>query len=128
MDIEHLGLNVEEPVAMADWYVAHLGMRIALAGEPPVSVRFLADSAGHVMIEIYNNPAVEVSDYSAVDPLVLHLAFCSDDVEGDYKRLLGAGATSASEPRATETGDEIAILRDPWGFPIQLARRREPMM
>ena len=127
MEIEHLGLNVADPAAMADWYVEHLGMRIVLARDEPVPVRFLADSADDVMIEIYRNPEADVPDYSGVDPLVIHLAFASDDVPGDYERLLAAGGTPASEPALLDTGDHIAILRDPWGFPVQLCRRATPM-
>lgn len=128
MQIEHLGLNVHDPAAMAEWYVAHLGMRVVLAKDQPVPVRFLADSAGHVMVEVYHNPAVQVPDYWAIDPLMLHLAFASGDVPGDHRRLLAAGATSATEPNVLPTGDEIAIVRDPWGFAVQLVRRRTPML
>ena len=80
------------------------------------------------MLEVYNNPAVEPPDYAAVDPLVLHVAFASRDVQGDYQRLLAAGASAATEPTVAENGDELAIVRDPWGVPIQLARRRKPML
>lgn len=128
MDVEHLGLNVRDPAAMAEWYAAHLGMRVVLAKDQPVPVRFLADSADDVMMEIYHNPAAEVPDYSTVNPLVLHLAFTSDDVRRDHARLLRAGATSASEPGVLPTGDEIAIVRDPWGLPVQLVRRKQPML
>ena len=128
MKIEHLGLNVHEPAAMADWYVKHLGMRVAMAKDEPVPVRFLADSASHVMVELYNNPAVTPLDFPAIDPLVLHLAFNSDDVRADYQRLLAAGATPAREPDVTPSGDEIAIVRDPWGFAVQLVKRRKPML
>ena len=128
MVIEHLGLNVAAPAAMADWQVKHLGMRVVLAKDEPVPVRFLADSADHVMLELYNNPAVQPLDLAAIDPLMLHLAFTSDDVKGDYERLLAAGATAAAEPKVLPTGDEIAIVRDPWGFAVQLVKRRTPMI
>jgi glyoxylase I family protein len=128
MEIEHLGMNVEDPVALADWYVAHLGMRIVSAWDEPLPVRFLADSAGHVMIEVYCNPAAEWLDYSLVNPLVIHLAFSSENVRRDYARLLAAGATPASEPATLPSGDQIAVVRDPWSFPIQLVQRRQPMI
>ena len=128
MMIEHLGLNVADPAAMAEWYVEHLGMRVVRAADEPVPVRFLADSADVVMLELYRNPEAPVPDYSAVDPLVIHLAFATDDVPGDYARLLAAGATPATEPYATETGDAIAIVRDPWGFPVQFVTRATPML
>ena len=128
MEIEHLGLNLREPAAMATWYVEHLGMRVVRAADEPVVVRFLADSADDVMLEIYHNPAADAPDYSVVDPLVIHLAFASGDVQADYARLLAAGATPATEPEVLPSGDEIAIARDPWGFPVQLVKRAEPML
>ncbi len=128
MQIEHLGLDVADPAAMADWYVKHLGMRVVLAKDEPLPVRFIADSANHVMIEIYANPAVKPLDYRPIDPLVIHLAFLSKDVKADYERLLAAGATCATEPKVLPTGDEIAIVRDPWGFAVQLVKRRKPMI
>ncbi len=128
MQIEHLGIDVADPAAMAEWYVKHLGMRVVLAKDEPVPVRFLADSANHVMLELYNNPVVKPLDFPAIDPLMLHLAFASNDVKGDYERLLAAGATPAAEPKVLPTGDEIAIVRDPWGFAVQLVKRSKPMI
>ncbi len=128
MKIEHLGLNVQDPAALADWYVAHLGMRVVLAKDDPLPVRFLADSAGHVMLEAYRNPEAGVPDYSPVSPLCIHLAFSSENVPRDFRRLLAAGAKPASEPATLPTGDQIAIVRDPWGFPVQLVKRHRPMI
>jgi len=97
-------------------------------GEPPANARFLADSSGTVMMEIYNNPKAKVPDYASMDPLVLHLAFSADDVAGARKKLIEAGASPYGETTVTDDGDVIAIVRDPWGFPVQLARRAAPMI
>src|SRR5262249_45002677 len=43
MDIEHMALNVPDPVAMADWYTEHLGMRVVRSVPGPPHTRFLAD-------------------------------------------------------------------------------------
>lgn len=127
MIIEHSAWTVEDPVAVADWYVEHLGMRIKRAGGAPAHARFLADSTGRVLLEIYNNPKVECPDYRQVDPLLIHLAFAADDVQAERDRLVAAGASVASDLSRTEAGDEMAMLRDPWGFPIQVLKRAEPM-
>ena len=78
------------------------------------------------MIEFYSNPKVTPPDYCKIDSLILHLAFVSADVAGDRARLLAAGATAEGE--IFQSGDDlIASLRDPWGLPIQLAKRGTPM-
>jgi glyoxylase I family protein len=128
MKIEHVAFNVDEPAAMARWYVEHLGFTILRAGGARPYGHFLADGSAAVMIELYNNPAAPVPDYAAIDPLVLHVALISADVEADYRRLLAAGATAVEPPNTTGGGDRIAMVRDPWGFALQLARRAAPMV
>jgi len=80
------------------------------------------------MLEFYNNPKAEVPDYRQIHPLVLHLAFTAADVAAARARLLAAGATPEGDIAVTSGGDEIAMLRDPWGLPLQLLRRRTPMI
>ena len=127
MKIEHVAWMVEDPVAAAKWYEEHLEMRVVRSGGAPANVRFLADSTGRVLLEIYNNPKAKVPDYRSMHPLVLHLAFVVDDVRAAHRRLLAAGATEVEPVRVTESGDELSMLRDPWGFPIQLLKRARPM-
>ena len=73
---------------MADWYVAHLGMRIVRRVDGPPHTRFLADVAGATVVELYVNTEARIPDYGRMDPLELHLAFDSQDPDGDR---VGAG-------------------------------------
>ena len=127
MKIEHLGYNVPDPVAMAQWYVDHLGMRIVMVGKVN-QAHFLADSAGTMMIEIYHNPDAEVLDYPAIKAPTLHLAFEAVDVAAVRHRLLGAGAAAESDVVTDPNGDQMAWMRDPWGCSIQIVRRAKPIL
>jgi uncharacterized glyoxalase superfamily protein PhnB len=82
------------------------------------------------MLEIYNNPAARVPDYASMDPLVFHVAFdCgSEAIESVRERLLAGGATLYSDLMVTPTGDQLVMLRDPWGMALQLAKRKTPML
>jgi uncharacterized glyoxalase superfamily protein PhnB len=80
------------------------------------------------MLEFYNNPKARVPDYRAIDPLVLHIAFRADDVATTRDRLLKAGATAEGHVTTNETGDTVAMLRDPWGIPVQLVSRVSKMI
>ena len=91
-------------------------------------VRFIADEGNKVMLEVYNNPEVQVPDYAAMNPLHLHVAFVCDDPGGTARRLVHAGAKLVSGPEIKPNGDELVMLRDPWGLPIQLCRRASPMV
>ena len=127
MKIEHVALNVSDPAAMAAWYVEYLGMTVARKIEEAPYTHFLADSGGNVMLEVYNNPPDQVPAYATMDPLLLHVAFVSDDPETDKQGLLAAGATLVDDQPLAD-GSRVVMLRDPWGLAIQLCRRAVPML
>lgn len=128
MKIEHFAYQVEAPAKSADWYCENLGFVIKRESDIPVPVRFLADETGQVMLEIYNNRRITTPDYRSMDPLLLHLAFVCNDVPETANRLIAAGATLVSGPERLDSGDELAMLRDPWGLAIQLCKRSQPMI
>jgi glyoxylase I family protein len=122
MKIEHFAINVENPVDMANWYVETMGLKVVSQVKDPPFTTFLADESDRVMIEIYNNPEDHVPDYRNMDPLILHLAFVSQDPEKDKKRLVNAGAAVVSNDHLDD-GSHLIMLRDPWGVCIQLCKR-----
>jgi len=127
MKLEHLALNVIDPVAMATWYVEHLGLTTVRQVTDAPYTHFLADSTGTILLEIYNNPPDQVPPYAEMDPLLLHVAFVSVDPEADMVALLAAGATLVEELRFDD-GSHLVMLRDPWGLAIQLCKRAVPML
>jgi glyoxylase I family protein len=126
--IEHAAYQVGDPVALARWYVDHLGMTVKRAQTASPFGHFLADDGDAVMLEFYANPRVQVPDYRAMDPLVLHIAFSAEDVAATRTRLIAAGATPEGDVQQNDAGDELAMLRDPWGLAVQLVSRRIPMI
>jgi len=127
MKIEHVAFNVENPVGMSRWYVTHLGMNVVRGDSNPPYTTFLADNSGQVMIEIYHNPVDAVPDYRNMDPLIVHLAFVSENPSVDKKRLLEAGAQLVDEMHLDD-GSHLLMMRDPWGFPLQFCKRGTPML
>ncbi|MDR1679045.1 MAG: VOC family protein [Prevotellaceae bacterium] len=127
MKLEHVALNVENPVEMAQWYCDNLGMTIVanIATEP--FTHFIADESGRIMIEIYRNPVDEIPDYRAMNPLLLHLAFVSANPAADSDRLTEKGATMESDTVLPD-GTHLVMLRDPWGLAFQLCKRAKSLL
>jgi catechol 2,3-dioxygenase-like lactoylglutathione lyase family enzyme len=121
---EHTALNVSEVDAAGRWYCDNLNMTVLRSGE---SVRYLADSTGRLIFELYTNPGAEIPDYRKMHPMTMHLAFYVSDVPGAVEKLTAAGATNFSDYQTADSGDEMAMLRDPWGIPLQLMKRAEAM-
>ena len=122
MRIEHFAFNVKEPILIAAWYCNHLGFTVKHKFDHAPHTHFLADESGKVMIEIYCNPTDQVPDYFSMDPLIVHLAFVSDNPEVDALRLIAAGAREVDDVKLKD-GSHLKMLKDPWGFSIQLCKR-----
>ena len=118
MKLEHVAIDVPEPEAFIEWWCSNLGFRRSAPGSA-----FIMDDSGTAGLEVYrtqNTPSAP--GYRAMDPMTLHIAFVSSDVEADAKRLVAAGATLV-ELKTADDAFHMAMLRDPWGVPVQLCRR-----
>ena len=127
MKLEHFALNVEDPVAMADWYVVNLGLHIVRQMAEAPFTTFLADDSSRIMIEIYNNPPDEVPLYHEMNPLLVHVAFVSENPAEDQARLVQAGASLVTDQQLND-GTHLIMLRDPWGLSVQLCKRGKSML
>jgi catechol 2,3-dioxygenase-like lactoylglutathione lyase family enzyme len=125
MKFEHFALNVEDARASAQWYVNHLGLKLARSRADAPYTSFLADDTGRVIFEVYSNLGAPVPDYASIHPLCFHIAFLADDPNATQMRLLAAGATPAYEETLPD-GSLLIMVRDPWGVPLQLVRRVTP--
>lgn len=128
MHIEHVALNHPDPVNAAKWYAEHLEMEIVRSSDKSPYIHFLADKAKLRLIEIYNDPRAELPDYPSMSPFALHIAFSTDDLEATKSRLLEAGATAEGDMMENALGDQLLMLRDPWGVCLQLAKRAKPLI
>ena len=128
MNLEHVALNVPEPAKAAQWYAEHLGLKIVKASSESPFIHFLAGDSGQGLIEMYNNPLAVVPDYGTQSPFILHLAFSVEDIEATRAKLITAGATAEGEIDNTPVGDQLAIVRDPWGVCLQLVKRGRPLV
>ena len=126
--IEHIALDVPDPAAFAAWYVEHLGCAVVRAYPEAPHAHFLRLPGDGVMLEVYRPTSIPKTDYAGMNPLTLHLAFAVDDLAATRDALLAGGAQRVGESIRTGDGDELTMLRDPWGLPIQLARRADPML
>ena len=127
MQIEHVALAVPDPAEGARWYADHAGCELVRASTVGTRAHFLLLPGGRVTLELFCSPDVPPPDYRNVDPFHGHLAFRTDDIEGTHSRLVAAGASAEGEIVTTPEGDRYAMLRDPWGVPLQLVVRAQPL-
>lgn len=122
--IEHVGIIVSEPLAMAQWYCDVLGFTIRLKGETPgKTVAFVTDAPGTTMLELCESPGVESLSGRTNHQLQLHLALESDDPHADADALAAKGAEVIEKNEFPDGGGFMAMVRDPWGHCIQLVKR-----
>jgi uncharacterized glyoxalase superfamily protein PhnB len=128
MRLEHLALMMEDPIAAVKWYVENLGFTILKEMDSSPYHHFIIDSSKCMIIEIFLIPDKKIINYKAVDPAIMHLGFNVQNIKETYKRMIGKGATIVNELSNNENGDSVAMLRDPWGVPIQLIKRKKSLL
>lgn len=118
MKLEHIAFDVPEPEEFIAWWCTHLGFRRSAPGSA-----FIVDDSGEMCLEIYRTGATPAApDYAKANAMSMHIAFVSADVRADADRLIAAGARLESI-QTEDPNFHVAILRDPWGVPVQLCRR-----
>lgn len=127
MVFEHFALNISKPREMAEWYIKNCGMRVVRSMDEPPYTRFLADQSGRVVFEVYANPKADIPNHEDHHPLEFHFALKVDDADAVKDKLIAAGA-ELFEDQKLDDGSHLVMLRDPFGIPLQLCQRANPMM
>lgn len=126
MRVEHIGVEVSDPIAMSKWYRDNLGFKIIFSSEGDPSSNpmvFISDETGETILEFFHNPARRPLCELLSDPSQFHIALMSADPEADKARLVKAGAEYLGSMPTPHEGETLLSLRDPFGNMIQLVKR-----
>ena len=128
MRVEHIGICVSAPVSMGRWYSDNLGFSvIRCAGDDTEGVSFIRDSEGKTILELGKLAEGPPLDPRCLLPLQLHIAIDCEDPEAEAERLVSVGAELIGEsPRNSYKGEKV-LVRDPWGYVIQLVNRTDKL-
>ncbi len=122
---EHIAINVPDPAAMVKWYTDNLGMKMIRGSFAPKASAFLADSGMHMMMEVLHNVDYPVLESGKIHQTSMHIAFVTPDIVQTQKQLVATGATITDSLRKTDSGDQVLVLRDPWGLAIQFIQHNK---
>lgn len=125
-EIEHIGIAVEKPIEMANWYHEALGFNIKFsAQDEEKGVAFLTDSSDKVMLELGKIPNVLPLTNMLNHHLQLHIALTSADPDKDAEYLVSKGAAFIEKCPIRRPGENLIVLSDPWGNTIQFVKRSD---
>lgn len=123
-EIEHIGISVDKPIEMANWYQETLGFNIKFFEEDAEKgVAFLTDCDDKVMLEFGKIPNVLPLTEIINHHLQLHIALKSEDPDKDAEYMVSKGATFIEKCPIRRPGENLIVLSDPWGNTIQLVKR-----
>jgi glyoxylase I family protein len=125
--LEHLGFNVPDANATAQWYIDTFGFVLVRHAGDATNNQFIADAGQHFMLQFYTRPADPMWD-SPASVFTQQLALQVSDIAAVQQRLLQAGATSEVDLMQNASGDTICFLRDPFGIALELVQRVETML
>jgi catechol 2,3-dioxygenase-like lactoylglutathione lyase family enzyme len=133
MRADHVGVNVVDLDAAADWYCTAFGLRaeLRLRVEPiELDIAMLVNDEDGFRIELLHRPGL-ASGPRAGDPAAAalvpgfsHVAFDVRDLDGEHHRLLAHGAREVMSPRPSpEPRVRMSYLADPDGNLVELVER-----
>ena len=129
MQIEHIGISVEDPMKMAKWYQNNLNCIIKLQkGDKNRGVAFISDKSNSILIELFSLQEVKKYKADLKNPLKIHIAFSSKNIEEDMQKLINNGAIFIEECNQKLPGDQLYLLKDPWNNVIQLVQRKTSLL
>jgi len=67
-------------------------------------------------------------NFDSVSYQTFHVAFVVHGIQTVKDALVATGAKIAEDMKKTLNGDDVLMLRTPWGLPIQLVKRVDPML
>jgi uncharacterized glyoxalase superfamily protein PhnB len=125
---DHLELNVSDTHEKAKWYVKNLNFKIISQSDGPSHNMLISDADENMMLELNQDSNSPMLEFEKIDYNSFHLAFSVDDIVLIKEKLISAGAKLAEDIKKTANGDQVLMLRDPWGQPIQFVKRVKSML
>lgn len=125
-ELNHFGIAARDLEKSLAFYQNDLGAKIVYRGvirrdgtdEVAMDIVYLLIAGG--LIELLHDRGPAPGSAGGV----LHIAFLTDDLDGDYARLLGLGYAGLVAPKAAGTGaGRIAFFADPNGARVELIER-----
>jgi glyoxylase I family protein len=121
--MEHFAIYAADTVALKDFYVDALGLRVIVEGSADPPGFFLADDAG-TALEIIGRPSGE----AAVNQRwVCHVAFWVDDFAATRAALERRGLVFESDTAVESATLRTAFFNDPEGNRCQIVWRNTPL-
>src|SRR5512136_1191805 len=106
--MEHIGIAVEDPIAMGEWYRDVLGFKIKFSGrDDEKAVSFITDNNESIILELGKLPQIDSLSKRLNHHLQFHIALESVDLDLDKTILIKNGATFIEKSPITREGDHL---------------------
>jgi len=120
-ELNHFGIVVRDLDASLAFYEGVLGAKTVFR-------RFSDSTHTHVLYLQLGDSLIELlhplKPTKAAETGITHIAFMTDDLDGDHTALVHAGVESISEPKTAATGvGRLSFVRDPNGIRVELLQR-----
>jgi catechol 2,3-dioxygenase-like lactoylglutathione lyase family enzyme len=120
-ELNHFGIVIKDLDKSLAFYQDILGAKVVFTGfieSTKTDVVYLQISGG--MIELLHRAEPPADEAFGIT----HIAFLTNDLDGDYQKLVDAGYEGLTAPKVAGTGvGRLAFVRDPNGARVELLQR-----
>ena len=131
---EHFAFNTTNQMVSALWYVQFMDLSIPWSKDIKKDkgnyrnyrVPYIGDAEDRMSFELFGKDLA--CALNGLPHEVIHIGFTTDEPEKLAKRMIHGGARQAGEKQIRPNGDTVINLYDPRGVPLQLIKRRKPLI
>jgi len=131
---EHFAFNTPDQKSAALWYIEFMDLVVPWSKDIDTTrnnyrsyrVPYVGDAGNNMSLELFGKDLKCTLLNQPHD--VIHIAFTTDQPEELAKRMIYGGAVQVGETRTKSNGDVVINLYDPLNVPIQLVKRKNPVL
>jgi catechol 2,3-dioxygenase-like lactoylglutathione lyase family enzyme len=120
-EMNHVSIQIENLKECMEFYTGVLGARVFsryMLGQGDAECVYIQLGGG--LVELISPSRPTASHQFGYD----HIAFMTDDLDGDYEAIMASGHSSVLSPRPAASGNgRLAFVYDPSGVKVELIQR-----
>jgi catechol 2,3-dioxygenase-like lactoylglutathione lyase family enzyme len=113
-----VSLNVPDPQASADFLTRHIGYAVAMQDDGFISLAH--PQAPNIVLLRTGLPTFKPATHAGSVRDGLIIAFVVDDIDAEFVRMKGGGASVVTPPETEPWGERFCQFRDPNDVIVQL--------
>jgi glyoxylase I family protein len=126
LSLEHVGICANDTRTLKDWYIKLFDLKVVYDNKKDKPTYFLV-MGDKSLLEIYPAASENIS-YDNKYQGIRHLAFGTDNIEEEYKKLIENNVEIIDDLKGSANGVKTVFFKDPEGNILHFIQREKSLI